>query len=68
MYDKKKFLQGLNAVLDSIPQNVSPEGKVKKEKIKVDLKKIEDKNKSNQSDKDKNQEAPKEEDLGLGQD
>ena len=64
MYDKEKFLQGLNATLKSIPNNISQEGKAKKEKIKVNLKTIEDKN--NQAVKCKNKGPIKKEEIELG--
>lgn len=46
MYNKKKFIEGLNGVLDLIPDNISPEGIAKKKEIKENLKNINDKNQS----------------------
>ncbi|MBQ9796043.1 MAG: hypothetical protein IJW36_03720 [Clostridia bacterium] len=67
MYNKKKIIDGLNAVLDAIPNNISPEGLAKKEKIKADLKKIKDKNNSSQAAKNDPQEPIKIEDSGIEQ-
>lgn len=45
MYNKKKLIDSLNGVLNLIPNDISKEGVEKKEEIKKELKKIENKTK-----------------------
>lgn len=45
MYNKEELIDGLKGLLELIPNDVSPKSVEKREKLKKQLKKIEDKNK-----------------------
>ncbi len=51
MYNKKSLIQGLNEILDLIPNDISPENVKKKEQIKKDLEKLKDKTIDNPNQK-----------------
>ena len=43
MYNKKKFIESLKAMLETISNDLSPKGKAQKEEIKKQLAKLEEK-------------------------